>query len=162
MLHLPTTVGGNPQGISRHLVELGVVSESFSVYQNYFGYPADKIIANKFDNPLWIELKKLWLLNYVFQYDVIFFNFGRTLFYPLIISNNGKRKYLKLIFSSIYSLYNILMQKVEVFLLKLFKRKLLFNSKVMMLVRATIAPLIFQYQLQTKLVKIITIIFQIL
>jgi len=124
VLHLPTTVGGNPQGISRHLVELGVVSESFSVYQNYFGYPADKIIANKFDNPLWIELKKLWLLNYVFQYDVIFFNFGRTLFYPLIISNNGKRKYLKLIFGSIYSLYNILMQKVEVFLLKLFKRKL--------------------------------------
>ena len=49
VLHLPTTVGGNPQGISRHLVELGVVSESFSVYQNYFGYPADKIIANKFD-----------------------------------------------------------------------------------------------------------------
>jgi len=124
VLHLPTTVGGNPQGISRHLVELGVVSESFSVYQNYFGYPADKIIANKSDNPLWIEFKKLWLLNYVFKYDVIFFNFGRTLFYPLIISNNGKRKYLKLIFGSIYSVYNILMQKVEVFLLKLLKRKL--------------------------------------
>ena len=85
MLHLPTTVGGNPQGISRHLVELGVVSESFSVYQNYFGYPADKIIANKFDNPLWIELKKLWLLNYVFQYYVFFFNFGRTLFFLLIL-----------------------------------------------------------------------------
>ena len=61
VLHLPTTVGGNPQGLSKHLIELGVVSKSLSIYQNYFGYPADKIIANKSDNPFWIELKKIWV-----------------------------------------------------------------------------------------------------
>lgn len=124
VLHLPTTVGGNPQGLSKHLIELGVVSKSLSIYQNYFGYPADKIIANKSDNPFWIELKKICVLNYVFQYDVIFFNYGKTLFYPLIISNNGKKKYLKLIFGSVYNLYNIVMQKVEIFLLKILNRKL--------------------------------------
>ena len=40
VIHLPTTAGGNPQGLSRALDRLGVHSESWIFEQNVYNYPA--------------------------------------------------------------------------------------------------------------------------
>lgn len=81
VLHLPTTVGGNPQGISKHMRILGVDSQTWALRQNYLGYPADRVIWNDSDNFLSREWKRLKALSYVFQdWDAVHFNFGTSLF----------------------------------------------------------------------------------
>lgn len=81
VLHLPTTVGGNPQGISKHLQILGVKSETWTLRQNYLGYPADRVIWKESDSLIIRELKRLWALRYVLMsWDAVHFNFGTTLY----------------------------------------------------------------------------------
>ncbi|MBK7674968.1 MAG: glycosyltransferase family 1 protein [Candidatus Accumulibacter sp.] len=81
VLHLPEVIGGNAQGLSRHLQMLGVDSVTWTVRQNYFGYPADRVIVNIGDSFLTSQFKKLLALRYVFgPYDIIHFNFGSSLF----------------------------------------------------------------------------------
>lgn len=51
VIYLPTTVGGNPQGISKQLNRLGVKSETWTLSQNYFGYTVNNsadLIAESF------------------------------------------------------------------------------------------------------------------
>lgn len=83
VLHLPTTVGGNPQSLSRHLKVLGVDSESLTVHQNKFGYQVDRSLGGPSSSRLLLELKRFLALSYLFRHDVVFFNFGRTLFAPV-------------------------------------------------------------------------------
>ena len=81
VLHLPEVIGGNPQGLSRHLQLLGVDSVTWTVRQNYFAYPADRAIVNISDSFLTSQFKKLLALRYVLgPYDIIHFNFGSSLF----------------------------------------------------------------------------------
>lgn len=81
VLHLPEVIGGNPQGLSRHLQMLGVDSVAWTVRQNYFDFPADRVIVNVNDSFLTSQLKILIALRYVFgSYDIIHFNFGSSLF----------------------------------------------------------------------------------
>ena len=58
VIHLPTTVGGNPQGISRHLNQLGVESTTWTLYKNFFGYPADRVLLKDKDGKIFNILKK--------------------------------------------------------------------------------------------------------
>nr|WP_275330576.1 hypothetical protein [Nodosilinea sp. TSF1-S3]MDF0364665.1 hypothetical protein [Nodosilinea sp. TSF1-S3] len=96
VLHLPTTVGGNPQGLSHHLQALGVESETWILTQNTFGYPADKVILLPTDSRLQRWLKKLTALRYVLQdYDIVHFNFGQTLFSPAPPSPQTKDSWLR-------------------------------------------------------------------
>mgnify|MGYP001255081543 CR=1 FL=1 len=44
IIHLPSSVGGNPQGISKHLNKLGLKSQTWVYNQNYLNYPIDKIL----------------------------------------------------------------------------------------------------------------------
>jgi hypothetical protein len=67
VIHLPTTVGGNPQGLSRHLNELGLSSETWTLRQNYLGYPADQVIQDVYDSVIVAEIKRLWAMSYIFQ-----------------------------------------------------------------------------------------------
>lgn len=124
VLHLPTTVGGNPQGLSKHLNKLGVNSTSWTVHQNYFGYPADYVITQENDSALWMELKKLFALTYVFRYQVIFFNYGSSLFNPCPIVHDGSKRWRKILFGKIYVIYNRTMHQIELGLLKLLRRKI--------------------------------------
>jgi len=81
VLHLPEVIGGNPQGLSQHLQMIGVDSITWTVRQNYYGYAADRVIANIDDSFLTSQFKKLLALRYVFgRYDIIHFNFGSSLF----------------------------------------------------------------------------------
>lgn len=118
IIHIPSSVGGNPQGLSRHLTFLGYNSESWILEQNLFGYPADKVICNKSDRFIIYQLKKLWALRYVFISDVAFFNFGSTLFtaYP---SNQklGFTVWLRM-FTVVYRGYTKLMNAIELTILR--------------------------------------------
>lgn len=125
VLHLPTSVGGNPQGLSWHLNQVGIDSETWTVRQNYFGYRADKVIFRDTDRMVWCELKRIWALRYVFKSDVVFFNFGRTLFTPIPKDYQAKQGLLVRILLPLYRYYLWFMQNVELFLLRAQKKVLL-------------------------------------
>jgi len=97
VLHLPTTVGGNPQGISKHLSELGIESNTWTINQNYYGYPADKLLIKSNFGFIKTQIVKLLALSYVLKYDVIFFNFGRSLFQPVPFKSSNEKLSLKMI-----------------------------------------------------------------
>lgn len=80
VLHAPTTVGGNPQGLSNALNFLGVFSRTLTLRQNYFNYQADYILWSENEGLFKRELKRLIALIYVaFKYDVIHYNFGTSI-----------------------------------------------------------------------------------
>ena len=122
VIHLPTTVGGNPQGISKHLNRLGVKSETWTLSQNYFGYPADKVICKENRGILVRELKRVLALRYIFRADVVFFNFGNGFFSPFVAINDKKYLGYKNIFIKLYSFYSRMMSKVELGLINLLKK----------------------------------------
>ena len=124
VLHLPGVVGGNPQGLNKHLNQIGVKSELWAMRAHRFGYDVDKVITKNTDGLLMVEIKRLLALRYIFLFDVIFFNFGNTLFTepPLSVRqfNNIFLKKLLLV----YRIYCRQMQKLELFLLRVCRRKL--------------------------------------
>ena len=85
ILHLPTTVGGNPQGLSHYLNQVGVQSESWTLAQNYFGYLADRVICQPGDSRLAVEFKRIFALRYIFKCDLVFFNYGAGFFRPFFV-----------------------------------------------------------------------------
>jgi len=125
ILHLPTTVGGNPQGISRQFCAKGMSSRTWAFRQNSYSYSADYFIAEKSDSRILFEIKRLFALRYVFLYDVIFFNFGQTLFPQLPAWHTfTDRGILHAASYQAYRLYLHCMQKLEISLLCLLGRKL--------------------------------------
>ena len=81
ILHLPTSVGGNPHGLSVALNRLGVSSTTLTVAQNVFEFPSDRFIAREGDTLIARIFKQVLAVKYVFgNYDIIHFNFGSTLF----------------------------------------------------------------------------------
>lgn len=117
VLHLPTTVGGNPQGISKHLRMLGVDSQTWTLWQNYLGYPADRVIWKESDRLLTREIKRMKAFLYVFgTWDAVHFNFGTTLFIPepYIPTPSIFRN----LFRRTYSDYLWFMQGLELWILK--------------------------------------------
>jgi glycosyltransferase involved in cell wall biosynthesis len=81
VLHLPTSVGGNPNGLSLALRQLGVDSKTLTINRNYLNYPTDESITNPKDKRLLRIIKQLYAFKYVFgRYDIIHFNAGSSLF----------------------------------------------------------------------------------
>lgn len=118
VLHLPEVIGGNSQGLSRHLQMLGVDSVTWTVRQNYFGYPADRVIVNIDDSFLTSQLKKFLAFRYVFgAYDIIHFNFGSSLF-GARIHYRPHRPLWKNAAVVIYNHYENIMQALELKILR--------------------------------------------
>lgn len=118
VLHLPTTVGGNPQQLSSSLKLFGVKSESWTLSKNYFGYSADRVIFGEANSRLIKELKRLWAFRYVFgKYDVVHFNFGSTLFMPAAYWC-PKSSVLRNILRFFYAAYSDIMQQLELHILR--------------------------------------------
>lgn len=91
MLHAPTTVGGNPQGLSKALTGLGVYSRTVALRQNYINYPADYVLWSGKDGLFIREIKRLLALIYVaFKYDVIHYNSGTTIASPVCSYKPGE------------------------------------------------------------------------
>lgn len=81
VLHLPTTVGGNPQGLARAERALGLDSHSLTFQQTVYQYPADEVLFDPADGWLRREAKRWAVLRRALRdYDVVHFNFGETLF----------------------------------------------------------------------------------
>lgn len=80
VLHLPTAVGGNAWNLSQGERALGVESKVLNIGENCFGFKYDikkDWQKNKFTYPIKaIRFYKKELKNY----DILHFNFGRTLF----------------------------------------------------------------------------------
>jgi glycosyltransferase involved in cell wall biosynthesis len=117
VLHLPTTVGGNPQGISKHLRILGIDSITWALRQNYLGYPVDQVIWKDTDGFVAREWKRLKAFGYVFQnWDAVHFNFGTTLFIqePYVPTSSPLRN----LFRKFYAGYLNFMQNLELGVLK--------------------------------------------
>lgn len=124
VIHLPSTVGGNPQGISKHLNKIGVDSQTWTFEQNYLGYPADKIINSNGDSFIIIQLKRIMALTYILKADIVFYNFGTGLFGPYMVPNPKKHSGFKYFFYFIYSFYCRVMANFEVGLCRLLDKKI--------------------------------------
>lgn len=122
VLHLPTTTGGNPQGLSKHLNILGLDSVTWTIQQNYFNYPADVVICDRNDGVLLCQARCLrWVFKELFQFDVIHFNYGSTLFSPVHWYTHNL-PWWKRVLSYLYMSFTSAIQLAELSLLKLLKK----------------------------------------
>lgn len=79
VLHCPTTVGGNPQGLCRAERALGLDSRSLSLGTNYLAYAVDEIVGER-GGRLGREWGRWRAIRRALRgYDVIHYNFGSTL-----------------------------------------------------------------------------------
>lgn len=83
VIHAPTTVGGNPQGLSRALRRNGVESIALAVDQNYFAYSTDIVLNNPGDSKGTRERRR-WraIFKILPEHDIVHYNFGTTLAQP--------------------------------------------------------------------------------
>ena len=125
VLHIPNNVGGNPQGISRFLNHLGVRSTTWTLVSSYFQYPVDKVLCRQPSNIFKREFCRLIALRYVFLSDVVFFNFGQTLFQQLPSKVYSESNPLRFFLYQLYRFYAFLMQRLELFLLVIQNKTLL-------------------------------------
>ena len=80
VLHVPDSVGGNPQGLARAERELGLQSVSVVSAPSPFGYEADETLRGPGVGRLRYEFRRAKLLGRALRdFDVIHFNFGRTI-----------------------------------------------------------------------------------
>ncbi len=77
VLHLPSTVGGNPQQLARAERELGLDSSTWTEKQNVYAYPADRVIIT--GDGLGAELRRWSAAIQALGYDVLHYNCGRSL-----------------------------------------------------------------------------------
>lgn len=80
ILHCPTTVGGNPQGLCRAEKALGYDSSSLALRQNYLNYKVDRVILDT-DKPSIKDELKVWnaAIDSLLNYDVLHYNYGQSL-----------------------------------------------------------------------------------
>ncbi len=80
ILHCPSSVGGNPQGLARAERAIGLDSHSVILRSSPFGYAADESLHEPGMSPVRFEVRRWRLLWQALRhYDVIHFNFGRSI-----------------------------------------------------------------------------------
>ena len=80
VLHCPELVGGNAQQLARAERELGLESVAVAFEQTVFAYETDEVLFAPSDRLLRREAKRVALLRRALRdFDVVHFNFGRTL-----------------------------------------------------------------------------------
>lgn len=87
-----------------------------AVQQDAWGYSADIFLATTESSALRREFSRLLAFAYVFRADVIFFNFGRTLFAPRKSPICGTIPYQFAV--SAFSAFGAIIQRLELFVLK--------------------------------------------
>jgi len=119
VLHAPSSVGGNPQALSRALRMLGVQSTSLVVSQNYLAYPADLVLHRPGQSLIVRELKRIGTILFMLpRFDVIHYNAGTTLANAYAFSfshDQGAKSFLRLFYSG----YLRILQRFEVAYLRL-------------------------------------------
>lgn len=115
VLHAPSSVGGNPQALSRALKVLGVDSTSLVMSQNYLSYEADLVLHHPGGSYLVRELRRLWaVFMYLPRFDIIHYNAGTTIAsaYGFAFPARGQRSARGLV-RYIYAAYLRQLQKME-------------------------------------------------
>ena len=125
ILHLPTCVAGFSSSLSRELRVLGVTSTVWSYSPNYLDYQSDFSIFGDSNSKLIKEAKRLLAIRYIFSYDIVVFNYGSTLFSPLGCDTSQRKSPLGNFFSLAFRSYLIIIQGIELYLLKLFRRTII-------------------------------------
>jgi hypothetical protein len=127
VLHAPTSTGGNPQGLSKALRKIGIESTSLVLSQNYLGYTSD-ITLHKPPQPLLIrELMRLYAIFIILpKFDIIHYNSGTTISTAYGIE---LKSYIdaKAWVRYLYSKYLQLLQQIEIFYLKILKKRIFFT-----------------------------------
>lgn len=88
VLHLPTTVGGNAQGLARAERAIGLDSASWADVQNRFAYQADRFVAT--GGGLAAYARRWSSAAASMQADVLHYNFGSSLL-PERLSSHASR-----------------------------------------------------------------------
>ena len=104
ILHAPTTVGGNPQGLAEAEKSCGYDSRTLTINQNYFAYKADIVVLDGDEGMLKSHFKR-WkaMLSALRNYNVLHYNFGQTIapFRPDTTSNTHP-KWVTFLYRDIY------------------------------------------------------------
>lgn len=124
VLHLPESVGGNAYTLSNAMKRVGLNSQCWILKPNYLKYGFDHSIAAPGDGYFVTEIKRLLALRYIFQFDVIFFNFGSTLFRPLALRRRPGWSLKFYVGAQVYMAYATVMQRLELALLRLLGRRI--------------------------------------
>jgi hypothetical protein len=83
VLHVPDAVGGQAAGIARAERALGLASIAVALEPSVFGYEVDEVIRSAHRSRLGFELARARLLMRALRdFDVVHFNFGRTILPP--------------------------------------------------------------------------------
>lgn len=116
VMHAPELVGGNQQGLSRALRELGIESYSVALQQSQFAYDVDEVIIPIGAGVVRRELGRLRALAiYLRRPDIVHYNFGTTFAMPRVVAGTTP---LKRIAKHAYMAYLSGMQQLEFALLK--------------------------------------------
>jgi hypothetical protein len=123
VVHLPTSVGGNPQGLSKHQRALGLESEAWIFQQNVFNYASTKAIWSPGDGALRREMKRcLAIVCTALRFDVIHFNYGSSWASPIPMFSAADRGVRAKVKRFCVAVYLQLLSLVEIGLYRLFRR----------------------------------------
>ena len=115
ILHCPAAVAGHSSQLARSEREIGLNSWSISFSQNYLHYETDELLSN---NLLTMEVKRWGVLKRaLYDFDVIHFNFGRSIspqWLPKVVARNPLLALLRWM----YNLYAAPLELREIPLLK--------------------------------------------
>ncbi|MBD0329630.1 MAG: glycosyltransferase [Thermoleophilia bacterium] len=90
VLHTPTNVGNHPQGLARAEREIGLDSRCVEIERGWFDYEVDEALAGPGTGAFTLEARRWRLLRRALrEYDVVHFNFGRSLMPPAAPSLAG-------------------------------------------------------------------------
>ncbi len=80
ILHCPGVVGGHPPNLARHERAAGLDSHCLAFRESPYGYPADEVLGPPGTSAVRFELRRLAAVRRAARdFDVVHFNFGRTL-----------------------------------------------------------------------------------
>lgn len=123
VLHAPTSVGSNPQGMSKALNRINVNSTDFTLYPHPFEYMSDFVLFKKEPNFIVREIVKIFYFLKLYRtHDIIHFNFGTTIsssFSPVEYEGD----FFRTLLSKIKSKISQLIESLELLYLGLLKRK---------------------------------------
>ncbi len=119
VLHVPTSVGGSPSGISAKEKKLGIDSHSVVLAKTVFAYPADEVLWAEGDNLLMREYKRIRLIfRAARDFDIIHYNFGTTIADPPYPRDKNRKNRYPAWLHWPYWLYASWLQKFELALMK--------------------------------------------
>lgn len=119
VLHCPTLVGGNPPQLARSERMLGLASWAVAFERDYINHDCDEILWRADDGVVAREFKR-WKLLYraLSSFDVVHFNFGRSILPERIDTQPGPTSRLRGMLRHAYRLYGLLFSLKDLPLLK--------------------------------------------